>query len=126
MRALIFALIPLILSIGLLPAVVFSEGIDSPRKQMSKGVSAEDVICKGGFTLMIRMSGDAACVTSTTAEKLQLKGWGIIEKQFSAESEITETELNEELDVSGESSTDDTKGTNHSVELKESVGLKGN
>ncbi|MCV0392167.1 MAG: hypothetical protein K5790_02605 [Nitrosopumilus sp.] len=127
MRMVIFALIPLILSIGLLPPVVFSEGIDSPRKQMSNGVSAEDVICKSGLTLMIRMSGDAACVTATTAEKLEEKGWGTIEKEFNSEPETTETEINEELDISDESSTSDsTQGKDHSVELKESIGLKGN
>ena len=124
MRVVIFALIPLILSIGLLPAVVFSE-VDSPRKQMSNGVSAEDVICKGGFTLMIRMSGDAACVTASTAEKLQGKGWGTIEKEFN--SETTETEIKEQLDLSDESSTNDsTQGKDHSIELKETIALKGN
>ena len=75
MQVSIIALVPLILSIGILPSVVFAEDIDSPRKQMANGVSAEDVICKGGLTLMIRISGDAACVTSSSAEKLQVKGW---------------------------------------------------
>ena len=55
----------------------------SPKKQMKNGVAAEDVVCKSGFTLMIRISGDAACVTPTTAEKLTNVGWGTIEKEFS-------------------------------------------
>jgi len=57
--------------------------LTSPKKQMKNGVAAEDVVCKSGFTLMIRISGDAACVTPTTAEKLTNAGWGTIEKEFS-------------------------------------------
>ncbi len=87
-----------------------SGGIDSPRKQMAKGIAAEDVTCKTGFTLMIRISGDAACVTPSTAEKLQMAGWGIIEKIFTEEPEIPEEK----------------EGKDHSVELSESIGLKGN
>jgi len=49
--------------------------IDSPRKQMADGIVAQEVICKSGFTLMIRSSGDAACVTPSTAEKLTERGW---------------------------------------------------
>jgi len=49
--------------------------ISSPRKQMANGVVAQEVICKSGFTLMIRSSGYAACVTPTTAEKLIERGW---------------------------------------------------
>lgn len=127
MRAAIFALIPLVLSIGIIPAISFADSIDSPRKQMAKGISPEDIICKSGFTLMIRMSGDAACVTPATAEKLQVRGWGIIEKEFSSEPKISETEITEELDISDESSTgNSTEGTEHSVEFEESIGLKGN
>ncbi len=58
--------------------------ISSPLKQMANGVVAQEVICKSGFTLMIRSSGDAACVTPTTAEKLANAGWGTIEKEFSS------------------------------------------
>jgi len=56
--------------------------ISSPLKQMANGVVAQEVICKSGFTLMIRSSGEAACVTPTTAEKLANAGWGTIEKEF--------------------------------------------
>ncbi len=62
---------------------------DSPRKQMANGIAAEDVICKSGLTLMIRNSGSAACVKPSTAEKLANAGWGVIEKEFSSDSEIT-------------------------------------
>ena len=114
MKAILFALIPLILSIGIIPVISFAESIDSPRKQMDAGITAEDVVCKSGFTLMIRISGDAACVTPTTAEKLTNAGWGTIEKEFSLDPEITETELTSEEDT----------GKDITVELKESMGFK--
>ena len=117
MKAILFALIPLILSIGIIPVISFAESIDSPRKQMESGITAEDVVCKSGFTLMIRISGDAACVTPTTAEKLTNAGWGTIEKEFSLDSEITETELTSEEES-------ENTGKDISVELEESMGFK--
>jgi len=119
MKAILFALIPLILSIGIIPVISFAESIDSPRKQMDAGITAEDVVCKSGFTLMIRISGDAACVTPTTAEKLTNAGWGTIEKEFSLDSEIIETESTSEEES-------ENTGKDITVELKESMGLKGN
>ncbi len=119
MKTILFALIPLILSLGIIPVISFAENIDSPRKQMESGITAEDVVCKSGFTLMIRISGDAACVTPTTAEKLTNAGWGIIEKEFSSDSEIIETESTNEEES-------ENTGKDITVELKESIGLKGN
>jgi hypothetical protein len=119
MKTILFALIPLILSIGIIPVISFAESIDSPRKQMESGVIAEDVVCKSGFTLMIRISGDAACVTPTTAEKLTNSGWGTIEKEFSSDSEIIETESTNEEES-------ENTGKDITVELEESMGLKGN
>ena len=45
--------------------------IDSPKKQMSRGVSVEDVLCRNGLELVIRINGMPACVKSETAEKMQ-------------------------------------------------------
>jgi len=119
MKTILFALIPLILSLGIIPVISFAENIDSPRKQMESGITAGDVVCNSGFTLMIRISGDAACVTPTTAEKLTNAGWGIIEKEFSSDSEIIETESTNEEES-------ENTGKDITVELKESIGLKGN
>jgi len=119
MRTILFALIPLILSLGIIPVISFAQSIDSPRKQMESGITAEDVVCKSGFTLMIRISGDAACVTPTTAEKLTNAGWGTIEKEFSSDSEIIETESTNEEES-------ENTGKDITVELEESVGIKGN
>ncbi len=45
--------------------------VDSPKKQMRQGVSAEDVICKAELDLVIRINGFAACVKPDTAKKVQ-------------------------------------------------------
>ena len=60
----IFALIPLILSISLAPAFPFSDATES------------DQICIDKVWLE-NSNGKIACVTLTTAEKLVERGWGI-------------------------------------------------
>jgi len=107
-KFLVLAIIPLILSIGLMSAMSFADSLKSPRQQMGDGIIAEDVICKGGFTLMIRMSGDAACVTPSTASKLSSAGWGEIIKEFEmqAEPEEEEVTLSEEVGTEDEESPD--------------------
>jgi len=123
MKTIIFALIPLILSIGVVPAMSFAEIIDSPRKQMADGIASENVVCKSDFTLMIRSSGDAACVTPTTAEKLENAGWGTI-----VEEKMIETSIEEEITIeeSIEEVEEEVEGQEHSVELEETMGIKSN
>ena len=87
MKIILFVLIPLILSMGIFPVISFGEMIDSTKKQMANGVAVKDIVCKSGFTLMIRISGNAACVMPTTAEQLENRGWGVIEKEFRSNSE---------------------------------------
>ncbi len=48
--------------------------IDSPRKQMEKGVLAQDIICRGELELVIRTNGMPACVNPETAEKMYERG----------------------------------------------------
>ncbi len=113
--------------IGTMMGSIYAEhDLMSPKKQMNDGVSAEDVICKGGFTLMIRMSGDAACVTPSTASKLSSAGWGEILKEFEmqAEHEDEEVTLNEEISMEDEESSDDEE-ENKKVELSESMQMAG-
>lgn len=59
------ALIPLILSIGIMPALPFSNGVEF------------DQICIDKIW-MENSKGKIACVTSSTADKLVERGWGII------------------------------------------------
>ena len=44
----LFSFIPLILSIGMAPAISFGNIFGSPKKQMDDGVAAEDVLCIAG------------------------------------------------------------------------------
>ncbi len=74
-------------SIGVSPSLSHAASIDSPKKQVNNGANSEEVMCNPGLTLMIRYSGDAACVNPTTAEKLSTANWGEIKKEFSYDSE---------------------------------------
>ena len=48
--------------------------VESPKKQYKRGIPAEDITCKTGLSLVIRTNGFAACVKSTTADKLEKMG----------------------------------------------------
>ena len=60
-----FLIIPLILSIGIVPVIPFTEGVDY------------DQICIDKVWLE-NSKGKIACVTSDTADKLVKRGWGTI------------------------------------------------
>jgi len=49
-----------------------------PMKQQSHGRSIDEIHCKSGYVLMIKSSGDPACVTPMSAKNLVLRGWGEI------------------------------------------------
>jgi len=65
-KKILFAIIPLILSIGLVPAIPFSAGVDIPHLLP---VCIDKV-------WMESINGRIACVTPSTAEKLVQRGWG--------------------------------------------------
>ncbi len=65
----IFALIPLILSIGIIPAIPFSAGVDIPDLLQ---------ICIDKVWIEKNSTGKIACVTPSTAEKLVERGWGTL------------------------------------------------
>jgi len=71
----IFVLIPLVLSIGMAPALSFGNIFGTPKQQMDNGVPNEDVLCRVGFDLMLRSTGGVACVKPTSSEKLSGLGW---------------------------------------------------
>ena len=58
----------LVLSTGLIFSTALGN-IDSPRKQMANGISAEDVVCKNELQLMIRSNGDAICAKLSSVER---------------------------------------------------------
>ena len=52
------------------------ESFLSPHQQMRSGISAENVVCKSGFDLIIKASTDsAACVFPSTVSALSERGW---------------------------------------------------
>ncbi len=89
------AIIPLILSIGIIPALSFADHhlVMSPKKQMDEGTAPEDVVCKSELALMIRNTGAAACVKPDSVNKLENRGWNLLKeatmmgKHFSIELE---------------------------------------
>jgi len=53
--------------------------IMSPRHQMMEGTALNEVVCKEGLELMKKTSdGTAACVKSTSVDRLVERGWGTI------------------------------------------------
>jgi len=76
---------------------------------------------------MIRMSGDAACVTPSTASKVSSAGWGEIIKEFEMQSEPEEEEvtLNEDISTEDEESSGDEEseeGETTEVNLNDGAG----
>ena len=80
MKIIIFALIPLILSIGIIPAIPFSTAAESNRICIDK-------------VWLENSKGKIACVTPSTAEKLVERGWGTIlsDDVFEEKSDIFES-----------------------------------
>jgi len=52
-----------------------------PSKQQSHDRSIDEIQCKLDYILMVKSSGDPACVKSSSAEKLVLRGWGELYQQ---------------------------------------------
>jgi hypothetical protein len=99
--------------------------IESPKKQMASGITAEDVQCNVGLQLMLRMNGDAACVKPSTAGKLENAGWGTI--LGSVVSELPEhdesMELNENISIEEESENEEEEKASYKVELAENMSM---
>jgi len=95
---LIFTLIPLVLSIGMSPAMSFGNIFGTPNKQMDAGVLNEDVLCRVGFDLVLRPSGSVACVTPTSSDKLTGLGWEILTEDSPTLAELTVEEKTMEID----------------------------
>ena len=105
---------------------VLADSTMSPRQQMESGTDPQDVECKPGMVLMIRATnGAAACVTSSTSEKLADAGWGeIIRTQpMTDEPKDIEVNLEESLDLETGDPNED-EGEVKKVEIEESVGTE--
>ena len=87
MKNVIFTLVfsILILTIGF----PVNAEIDSPKKQMKRGIAIEDVLCREGLELVIRTNGFAACVRSETADRMEKAGMLLVPIGFTkSEKEI--------------------------------------
>lgn len=62
---------------------------ESPKKQMDRGISAENIICKAELELVIRTNGAPACVKPETAEKMQKIGILFTPIKFTDLSDVT-------------------------------------
>ena len=66
--------------IGIVPLISLSYSeYASPKKQIESGVLSEDVMCRDNKVLVLRSSGNIACVFEKTANKLN---WEIIQTVF--------------------------------------------
>ena len=77
MKLLIYALIPLILSIGITPAIPFGDAVEHNQICIDK-VWVENT------------KGKIVCVTPTTADKLVQRGWGTLLEETSMEESMGE------------------------------------
>ena len=62
---------------------------ESPIKQMKDGVSPENIVCKEGLELVIRINGMPACVKPETADRMQERGILLDTKIIKSDFEIT-------------------------------------
>ncbi|MDC0638046.1 hypothetical protein OAP30_01215 [Nitrosopumilus sp.] len=62
---------------------------ESPIKQMKKGVSPENILCREGLELVIRINGMPACVKPETADRMQERGILLNTKIIKSDFQIT-------------------------------------
>lgn len=73
---------------------IIGEKIPSPRKQMAKGIPAEDVVCRKNLQLMIRTNGKVICVREDSVTRLVDSGLALkIGAKLTADLEEKCTEL---------------------------------
>ena len=70
----------------ILPIIAETE---SPIKQMKDGISPENILCREGLELVIRINGMPACVKPETADRMQERGILLDTKIIKSDFEIT-------------------------------------
>ncbi|MGY5151912.1 MAG: hypothetical protein ACW9XA_06555 [Candidatus Nitrosopumilus sp. bin_6a] len=91
--------------IGVFSMIILTVGfpanadVESPRKQMQRGISADEVICREGLELIIRTNGLAACVRQETAEKMQKAGMLFVPVKFADLSRDLKTVAASEIEM---------------------------
>ena len=62
---------------------------ESPIKQMKDGISPENILCREGLELVIRINGMPACVKPETADRMQERGILVNTKIIKSDFKIT-------------------------------------
>ena len=62
---------------------------ESPIKQMKDGISPENILCREGLELVVRINGMPACVKPETADRMQERGILLDTKIIKSDFEIT-------------------------------------
>ncbi|WP_428323815.1 hypothetical protein [Nitrosopumilus sp.] len=114
-----FYQVSIIFTIFFLVVIQSSFGdIESPKKQIKLGIMPEKVTCNEGLVLMLKISGMPACVKSTTAERLEERGWKqIIQKFVKAEKEIETIPASQSTTVNFYISDDDLNTSHSGVDV---------
>jgi hypothetical protein len=63
-------------------AIPVNAEVEAPKKQLKKGILAENITCKEGLNLIIRNNGAPACVKPATAERFQNLGLASMPVKF--------------------------------------------
>ena len=133
MKVLFLALIPLILSIGIAPVLSSAYVANSPKQQMATGLALNQISCDSDKILMVSVTGKPGCVFEDHVDDFVKYGWGtVVEDHMPIEipDAVEEVEVVEEIEISEEvadsSDEESTEGKDISVELEESIALKGN
>lgn len=89
------SLVPLILSIGIIPSLAFGYFPGSPYHQQVQGIAIEKITCRDDRVLMISPVGKPGCAFKDHVDDLEEYGWAIIQKEFS-DTESTRMTLSAE------------------------------
>ncbi len=79
-------LIPLILSIGIVPGLSYADSSEAPDDQIEDGFLPHEVSCEIGKELIIRNNGKAACVFEETADEWEEDEMGITDPLLQCKS----------------------------------------
>ena len=97
--------------------------IESPKKQMKMGISAEDILCRNGLELVIRTNGMPSCVKPETVDIMQERGM-LINTEFSTSDAKIVTVPASSMSIVNFYVTDhDLNGSHRGIEVISTKGL---
>jgi len=86
--------------------LTFGDEIESPRKQLEKGILPEKIICKPGYVLVILVSEKPVCLKKSTVVKLEERGYvkSVLQEFAQTMPEVKETVSASNVGVTGSAS----------------------